>query len=343
LTITYNLLGFCLASLIYGPLSEIYGRRTIMLIGNAILMIGAIGCVMAPTIGFLLGSRFIQGIGAATSAVVVSAIIADVYAADKAASLYGLMNAVFSSLMALAPVMGGFINRTVGWRGNYGSVALICLISWFLLFFFLPETNKNRKPLNVNKILIDYKTLLTSPLFLAASAVPSLLYGCYMTFVAIIPFLYMQTFKLDIFAYTIHQGIIVAAFALSSAFLGKIIKLLGRKKSLYIGLSLSVIAAALMLTASSPYWMTATMSLFCIGSAILQPIIFAQSIESFPTIKGTASSAIMSMRYLLCSGLTGVGSYFYNGTPLTLSVVIFVTMIMITGLIVSLLRINRFK
>ena len=111
-----------------------------MLMGNGILAIGAIGCVIAPSISFLLFARFIQGLGAATSAVVVSAIIADRYKTKEASKLYGLMNAVFTTLMALAPVMGGFINNAIGWRGNYGVVALICGASWFLLMAFLPET-----------------------------------------------------------------------------------------------------------------------------------------------------------------------------------------------------------
>lgn len=114
LTITYNLIGFCLAALIYGPLSENYGRRMVMIIGNGILAIGALGCVLAPNLEWLYVSRLFQGLGAATSAVIVSAIIADVYPLRKAASLYGIMNAVFTLVMALAPTLGGLINLWVG-------------------------------------------------------------------------------------------------------------------------------------------------------------------------------------------------------------------------------------
>lgn len=336
LTITYNLLGFCLASLIYGPLSECYGRRKIMIIGNGILTIGAIACVLAMSIDWLLAARFIQGLGAATSAVVVSAIIADVYTTNKAAKLYGFMNAIFSSLMALSPVLGGFINRALGWRGNYGFVAVICMISWVLLFCFLSETKPEKEKLHLRKILRDYHSLLTSPLFLNAAATPSLLYGCYMAFVAIAPFLYMQTFNLSILHYTLHQGAIVAVFALTSACAGKIAYLLGNKKTIYVGLGLALTGSGLMLTAQTPYPLTIFMSIFCMGSAILYPIIFAHSIEIFPKIKGTASSCIMSLRYFLCSGLTGVASYFYDGRPLILAVLIFITSMIIFGLSIYL-------
>ena len=185
LTITYNLVGIFIASLIYGPVSEYYGRRRIMLIGNAILAIGAMGCVLTPSIEWLLVSRFIQGFGAATSVVIVSVIISDVYTTDRAAKLYGVMNAVFTIFMALAPVLGGFINASIGWRGNYGIVAVLCAISWLVLFFFLPETRPinekiakeeleggdSEKPTNkrspsrgtgLSKVIRDYKRLLLS-------------------------------------------------------------------------------------------------------------------------------------------------------------------------------------
>src|SRR6185312_9684941 len=104
LTIAYNFLGFCLASLIWGPLSDCYGRRKIMVIGNALLAIGASLCVFAPSIHFLLLARLIQGIGASTSAIVATAMIADSYKGVTASRLIGIMNAVATTLIAIAPV-----------------------------------------------------------------------------------------------------------------------------------------------------------------------------------------------------------------------------------------------
>ncbi|MBX9977339.1 MAG: MFS transporter [Alphaproteobacteria bacterium] len=325
LTITYNLLGFCLASLIYGPLSDAFGRRNIMIAGNGILTLGAFACVVAPSIEWLLIARFIQGIGAATSAVVVSAIIADVYTPERATPLYGRMNAVFSSLMALSPVMGGFINAAVGWRGNYGFVAVICVLSWVLLLIFLPETKIVREKINLRKMTKDYGVLASSVPFLSAATVPSLLYGTYMAFVAVAPFMYMQAFGLSLLIYTLHQGAIVAVFAITSIIVGKIITVLGRKISIYVSLSISLISGALIMIADSPYTLTMAMSLSSIGSAILYTIIFPMSLDLFPSIKGTASSAIMSLRYLLCSGLTGIATYVYNDCIFMVGIVIFVT------------------
>lgn len=338
LTITYNLIGFSLASLVYGPLSETYGRRRIMIIGNGILSLGAAACAFATSIEVLLFARFIQGIGAATSAVVFSAIISDVYTKDKAAKLYGMMNTFFSGIMALSPIIGGFINNAIGWRGNYGFVALICISSWILLYFLLPETKLSRENLKIKKIFADYKQLLSSCVFIGAASMPSLSYGCYMAFVAIAPFIYMQVFDLDILMYTLHQAIIVFTFSLVSYFAHNITNLLGIKKTIYLSLFCYTLGSFLMIVAWSPYSLTIFNCIFCIGAAILYPIVFAESIEIFPEIKGTASSMIMGLRYLLCSCITWAASYFYNDTVASLSMVIFITTCLITLIVLYLLQ-----
>ncbi|CAF2063232.1 unnamed protein product [Rotaria magnacalcarata] len=142
MTIAINFLGFCLSSVVYGPLSDCYGRRNVMLISNAIMLVGVIFCVFANSIELLLLSRFVQGFGASTSAVVVFAMIADVYETDKAAKLIGVMNSLITVFMSVAPIAGGFINGLVGFRGNYLVIALVSLISWLILYFKLPETKK---------------------------------------------------------------------------------------------------------------------------------------------------------------------------------------------------------
>ncbi len=338
LSITYNLLGFCFASLFYGPLSDIYGRRRIMIIGNGILSAGAFGCVVSSSIEWLLVARFIQGMGAASSAVVVPAIISDVYTNDKSTKLYGIMNTVFSSIMGLSPVIGGFLNNAIGWRGNYGFVASICILSWGLLYLYLPETKSTRDYLDIRKIIKNYKKLLSSLVFICAASMPSLSYGCYMAFVAIAPFIYMQTFNLDILSYTYHQAVIVFIFSLTSFFAGKIISILGVRKSIHISLVIYMGSSFFMLFAWSPYSLTISSCIFSIGAAILYPIIFARSVEIFPEIKGTASSAIMSARYLLCSAVTGAASYFYNGKIIALASVYFITTCIIVLITIYLLK-----
>ncbi len=245
LTIAYNFLGFCIGGLFFGPLSECYGRRRIMIIGNTLLLIGAVGYVFAPSIFWLLISRFVQGIGVSTS-VVVFAIVADSYKGDEAVKFIGIMNSVLTVVMAIAPVLGSFINEIVGWRGNYATVAILCLISWVLLLLALPETKKDRDIFSLKKTMKDYRKLLSNPRFVTLSLMSSLFSAAYMSFITCGPFLYMKTFGLSSTIYALHQGAIVGCFSLISLFAGKILQKLGEIWCVISGTSVGAIGSLLL-------------------------------------------------------------------------------------------------
>jgi len=302
LTIAYNFLGFCIGGLFFGPLSECYGRRRIMIIGNTLLLIGAVGCVFAPSVFWLLISRFVQGIGVSTS-VVVFAIVADSYKGDEAVKFIGIMNSVLTVVMAIAPVLGSFINEIVGWRGNYATVAILCLISWVLLLFLLPETKKDRDIFSLKKMTKDYRKLLSSPRFVTLFLMSSLFSAAYMSFITCGPFLYMETFGLSSTIYALHQGAIVGYFSLISLFAGKILQKLGAIWCVISGTSVGAIGSLLLVIFSiivphSFYLVTLSMIIFSISCAICQPVIFNASINVFPEIKGTASSELLSWLFL---------------------------------------------
>ncbi|NQY42321.1 MAG: MFS transporter [Legionellales bacterium] len=329
LTITMNLVGFCVSALLYGPLSDIFGRRRIMLIGNGILFIGSLGCVIAQSIESLLFSRFIQGLGAATSAVVISVIISDRYKINEASKLYGIMNAIFTTLMAISPMIGGFINNIIGWRGNYGIVSFICLVSWLLLAVFLPETIRKKRSINLSKILIEYYTLLTHKKFLCAAIIPSFLYSSYIVFVTISPFIYMHIFELNIFDYILNITIVVFSFVIVSINANKIRCFIGSKNTLLSALILQFIGPLAMCFATNSTQLSLSISIFCVGFALIYPIIFAYSMDIFPEIKGTVSSIIMWLRYLICAVITAISSYAYDGSIFNLSSILLLVSLII--------------
>ncbi len=305
-----------------------------MIIGNAILLIGATLCVFAPSIEFLLVARFVQGIGASTSAVIVFTMIADIYKGEKAIRLIGIMNSVLTILIAIAPIIGGFVNKTVGWRGNYTCVALISFISWILLLFLLPETKIKLETFNLKDILKNYRKVLLNLEFFSSSMVPSLMYSAYMSFVACASFLYMETFGLSVICYAAHQTVIVSFFAVASTLSGKLIQFLGNRGCIFLGIGLSLIGSILLMMLSiispySPLLTTISMSIFSLGFAISYPVIFSSSLEIFPEIKGIASSSIMAMRALLVGSIVSLSGYFYNGHPIRVATVIIIIIVLV--------------
>jgi DHA1 family bicyclomycin/chloramphenicol resistance-like MFS transporter len=330
LTLATNFLGFCIASLFYGPLSDSYGRRTIMLWGNGLLLLGALGCVFAPTLPILLGIRFVQGLGAATSAVVVFAMLSDVYKGEKAVKFIGIMNSVLTTLMSIAPVVGAFVTREVGFRGNYASVAIVAGVSWLLLVALLPETHTKHTAFSGRKAWEDYKVLFTSRVFMSACLIPSVLCAAYFGFVGCSSFLYMETFELSIVEYAFHQAAIIGSFAVISLFAGFYVKRFGQRLCIQQGISLCVLGILALLGLGvvqqpSPYAVTAAVMVSCIGLGLCYPTIFGASLEIFPEIKGTASSVIMSIRAFLITAVVGAVSALYTGELIRVALVLAVT------------------
>lgn len=326
-TISINFLGFFIGSLIVGPMSDAYGRRPVMVLGNAILMIGALCCIWVPTIFSLLVARFFQGLGASTSAVVVFAMIADTYKSNKAAQIIGVMNCAFTCLMAISPILGCYLNEIFGWRGNYAVVGIISLLSWILIIFSLPETLNMKKRVSVKQIRNDFYLLLRSGHFLQTSFAPSLLYASYLSFITSAPFLYMHTFKLPLYEYAAHQVIVVVSFAIVSMLSGVILKYMNNFQCILTGITFSIIGTLSFWLGSlifpNALTTTASVSIFSVGFALLYPVTFTSSLEIFPNIKGSATSLIMSKRAVIIAFVIFMTSYFYDGKSSTVAWIMF--------------------
>ncbi|WP_333023730.1 multidrug effflux MFS transporter [Wolbachia endosymbiont of Pentidionis agamae] len=325
-TVTYNFLGICISVLIFGPLSECYGRRKVIIAGSTMLLIGAIGCIIAPSINWLLISRFIQGIGAGTSAIIF-AVVADKYQGNKAVSILSIMNAITTVATAIAPVIGSFINEAIGWRGNYFSIALISFVSWVLLLAILPETKKDLAVFSIKKITEDYRKLLTSSKFIALTVIQGFLSGAYMSFIVCAPFLYIKTFGLHNTIYALNQGAVIGCFSIVSLFSSKIIKRLKAKSYVILG-TFIIFIGSLLLAAFSIiipyvfYAVTLSMIVFATGAGICFATIFNASINVFPEVKGTASSAISLIRSMIMAIFIGLTSHVFNGKTISVSFII---------------------
>ena len=135
----------------------------------------------------------------------------------------------------------------------------------------------------------------------------------------------MQTFKLPMYFYAIHQALIVAAFALVSLFSAKILKFIGSSRCVFIGISLSVAGTLAFLGSSIVYpdaaLTTATVSVFAIGSALFYPVVFTSSLEIFPSLKGSATSLVMAKRAVIVAFITWITGTFYDGSPISVAIV----------------------
>lgn len=318
-TLSVNFLAFCLSGLFYGPLSEGWGRRGLMLFGATCFLVGAVGCVFSFSIYQLMFWRFIQGLGASSTLVMGFAMISDKYSGEIAAKYIGKVNAYVTIFMATAPILGSVIINYFTWRANFTLIAVIALLAWILLMAALPETRCERKPVKIVEILKDYLTVVTHKEFMLLAAIPNMIVTAYLTFVGSAAFYYINTCNLSYFQFAIHQGLVVGAFSLTSFYAGKIVNRVGPKKAVKIGL-LQAVGATLLFILFSYVWpeesvlTTMAMCLFGIGCAFPMSVTVSQSLETIPTLKGTSASFIMSSRLFFSSVAVALTGVWFDGS-----------------------------
>src|SRR5262249_12264350 len=142
LTLSSFLIGLATAQLIYGPLSDRFGRRPVLLVGLAIYVIASIVCAFAPSVPVLIFMRFLQAVGACVGPVLGRAVVRDVHGRDGAARVLAYMSAAMALAPAIGPIIGGFLEEWYSWRANF--LALVCygIVGLVLTWQILPETNK---------------------------------------------------------------------------------------------------------------------------------------------------------------------------------------------------------
>jgi DHA1 family bicyclomycin/chloramphenicol resistance-like MFS transporter len=168
LTITVFLAGFSIGMLFYGPISDRYGRRTVLLSGIVIFALASLACVLAVAVEQLILARFLQALGGGAASVLARAVVRDVYSQTEAIRKLSLMAMVTAIAPLLAPIFGSVLLDHFGWRGTFGALLAWGLLSLLVVCFQLPETlpPERRGQLSLASAFAAYGRLLCDPVAL---------------------------------------------------------------------------------------------------------------------------------------------------------------------------------
>ncbi|WP_082208690.1 multidrug effflux MFS transporter [Photobacterium angustum] len=344
--LSYNFIGICLGSLMYGPLSDHFGRRKILMFGFSVFLASSVGCIFAKTIEELLAFRLLQGFGSSACVIVGTAMIFDLFDEEQAAKLIADLNTLVVSLMALAPLIGGWISLNMGYKANFMFIAILVLISAIKCFLFLPESLNihKRKKIHPKRVATDYKTVLASSVFWYNTLITSLILAAYMIYVSNMSLLYVEQLNVSPDVFPLYQMATLGIFVIVSLNNGRLIDKYGIEKLKTIGLGLIFLTTLILFFASdgmmnSPQFLTGTMCLFSAGAGLSIGIFFAKSMQVFPELTGIAASLVTAIRLFIVSAAIDLGSNVYNGT--TQSVIHVMTGVVVVLAVLSLLNLNR--
>src|SRR5438874_1145713 len=185
MTLTAFFVAFGLCQLVYGPVADMFGRKLPLYVGLALFTLGSIGCALAPSIGWLIAFRALQGMGASAVMVVPRAIIRDMHTGIEGTRLMALVMLVLSVSPILAPVTGSALIVPFGWRAVFVAVTIVAVIGLVLLATLLPETLKpeHRIRVGVRSLITGFAALFRDARFLSLTFIGGLGFAAFLAFI----------------------------------------------------------------------------------------------------------------------------------------------------------------
>lgn len=304
-SVSIFLLGMGGSLLFYGPLSDKYGRKPIVIFGLAFASVASFISVFSTNISTFLFLRLLQGIGSGVCLGVGRTIIADVLQGVRLSSIGSYFGMFVSLSPLLAPALGGYIQHWFGWQANFITLGAILGIALFLYIFICPETNKYINPhaVSVREIYKNYKSLLLHPIFVGATLITGIAMAANMAYATISSFIFQIQFNLTPVTYGW-----LTAIAGAGGFIGRFVtpiflRQFGSQKTLFTGLTLLFLAGVWMLFFILFKSINISMILIAVfftifSQSFINPIVTSLALSPFHEKRGSAGALYGSFQML---------------------------------------------
>ncbi len=321
LTLTLYLIGTAVSQLVYGPLSDRFGRRPILLGGLVIFIFATIVCAYAPTIEILVAARLLQSFGGAAGMVLSRAIIRDLHEERAAASVIGYITMAWALAPMVAPVIGGYLDQYYSWRASFWLLTALGLFALALAALLLPETNQTTGAKSGESRLSAYQRLFTNKRFIGLVATLSFSTAVFFSFLGGAPFLTINYLGLTTLDYGTWYIIISLGYVAGNFIAGRMSQKLGTNTMIVGGMVISIAGATLAFVAAMSGQLNAAlffypMAIIALGNGITLPNAMSATLSADPKAIGSAAGLagfIQSMVGATAAQIVGIAQ---TTTPL---------------------------
>lgn len=295
LILSLYLAAMAVSQIFIGPLSDRFGRRPVLLWGFAIFTVSAVVAAFGNHIDTLVAMRVVQGATASVGLVLGRAIVRDLYDRRQAASKLGYVTMGLAIAPMLAPLFGGVLHQTFGWRSIF--VALTCAgigclaVTWFSV----PETNRHKTSrISLGTMIRDFGILARIPDFLLFTICSSLAMGAFFSYLGGVPYVSEHALGITAIEYGIWFGMMAFGYAVGSFLSGRFAERQGVARLIVAGTTLAISTVGLALILGLLGFMTPAalfvpMSLMGIANGLMMPTAITGAISVRPEIAGAAA------------------------------------------------------
>ncbi|QCG98061.1 multidrug effflux MFS transporter [Azospirillum sp. TSA2s] len=323
LTLSIFLVGFAMSQLVYGPMSDRFGRRPTLLVGVTIYLAASAVCAMTSSIDALIAARFFQALGACCGPVVARAVVRDVFGRDRAATVLAYMSMAMALAPAVGPMLGGILTEWFGWRANFMLLTVFACGILAAVWSMLGETNAHRdeEALRPGRLAANYLLLMRNRGFVGYVLVVAFSYSGIFSFISGSSFVLIGQLHLTPAQYGASFGAVVLGYMLGTFLAGRLTPRLGGARMIRIGTLLSLggglvggvlaLAGVLHLLA-----IVVPVFLFILGAGLTLPNATANAVGPYPTMAGLASSLLGFAQMAIAAVIGIVVGHMNDGTAL---------------------------
>lgn len=311
--------GIALGQVLYGPLLDRFGRKKPLYAGLSLYLIATAGCYFAPSIGILIGLRFLQAIGSCAAGVVSMTMVRDLFPVKDNARIFSLLLLVLGASPMIAPTIGGFIVTAFGWPTIFIVLFLIAFIILIAAYTLLPESGQTdtSQPFNIKSVTAGYWQVIKTPSFVTYAVGGGMASSGMFAYIAASPAIFMEGYGVSGHTYGWIFAIITMGFIGFSQLNRVFSKHFKAAQTAFGAAAIMVIISVVILYGLYQGWfgMAGTAILIfiylgCIG--IINPNAASLSMASFEKKAGSAASLFGLIQWSL-AGISGVAVSLFKG------------------------------
>ncbi|MCB1671313.1 MAG: multidrug effflux MFS transporter [Gammaproteobacteria bacterium] len=329
LTLSLSMLSIAVATLVYGPVSDRFGRKPTLMIGSIITLVGSLACFIAPNVLLLILGRVVQAFGGAVGLVVARAIARDVYGPQESAKIISTLVMVMVVIPMLSPALGGELMFLFGWRSVFLIIAAFSLLILTTLYFRLPETLAEPAVFQgLSGMFRTFAVLMQSPVFRGYGFSVAFVSVVFFSFISAAPEIMVSVLHRPATEYGYYFVMIPAGFMAGNYVSRRYGNHLGTFRIIDIGSKISLAGISLTLALQwsglrHPIFLFLPIAVAIFGGGLTLPNAQAGAINEFPRHAGTASGLTGFLQMGLSSIAAQLVAIIFNGTAYPLLLLMF--------------------
>lgn len=304
LAFSLSALAMAIATLVYGPVSDRYGRRSALLWGIVVFVVGSVMCAVATSIFWLIAGRIVQAAGGVAGMVLGRAIVRDVYDRDRSAQAIAYITMAMVVAPMIAPAIGGVLTDLVGWSSVFllgGALGVLVLAA---VHKGLPETLvPSDRPTTIAGMLGDFKVLLKEQAFVGYALQGGFSMAVFFSFLAAAPYVMIIVLERPSSEYGLMFIIVSAAFMTGNFTTARLSRRIGIDRMIILGSAGTLLGTSLILLCLPLIWVT--------PFALFLPMMVVAFFQG--TAMPNSLAAVVSIRPEMAGAASGLAGFLQMG------------------------------